>query len=196
MAVRVRYHGAVSSRYLLAGCFVCFAFAGIVGLIAIFLPHWNTFPQVCNGFVEFTGKLERDTIVWISFSAILPQLALVCAILPRMKHHPQLWWRISVVLALIGLVGLILFNEMGLRYTSINAQFINQASEWGIGQVMAMILMAGQFLEIFKYIREKPNSTHSRYEVWVMSLRVKYSQKAKVPEREEGFSLIEVQPLS
>jgi hypothetical protein len=86
---------------------------------------------------------------------------------------------------------------MGINYgDSINTQFIDQASEWGIGQVMAMILMAGQFLEIFKYIREKPDSAQSRYEVWVMKLREKYSRKAKEPEREEGFSLIEVQPLS
>lgn len=195
LAIRYRYRGARYSKVLLAGCLVLAALGLVIGIIVSFLINWRTAPPECDR-EETKNRLQPYSLATLTFCLVVPPLAVLFAALPPRKKRPQTWWLWSLILVSISLGGLLVQNELGIRFAvGIDARFGEEAGEWGIGHIMSMILVSGQISELLSYSLERPTGGLSRLQILQRSFPWVRGNKAK-KQSNENFSLIQTHLLS
>lgn len=194
IAIRYRYHDAKYSKLWWVGHLLFIAFAIVVGIVAAVMINWGRSPPECEGRQEVISVQKPSAIISIVLSSILPTLCLLFAIAPRLRNKPLLWWWLSLLLVIISLAGLIITNELVIHFdVGIDAKYRDELGEWGIGQIMAMVLVSGQISELVSYCRERTIGCPSRFEVW-KAQNFRISEKAQ--SHEEAVVLMDMQTIS
>jgi hypothetical protein len=154
--IRARYHGLKYQWPLVVGIVGCFTLELAVGIF--FGTMFDSpSPQPPPGPPPPGPPPEPCTpSAWIGVMGVLctiliPLVSIVVGAFPRLDKRPKLLWRWSVGAAMIWLLSSIIFNEF---MVVTNAQFAFEASRWGFGQYMALLMVVGQILDIFNHLRE------------------------------------------
>ena len=162
LAIRYRYpqspHDNKLSIYRRVTLIIIWVVSFTTGALSTVLMFWIlrrwrfSPPHPCNGNPEIPLP-EPKAAIPLLFLFVVWVLALLFALIPRKK---MIWRILSVVCICIWLIGVCVQSEVWLRlFPGYDPQFLSQASQWSLGQIITIILALQQILEIARYYQER-----------------------------------------
>jgi hypothetical protein len=110
-----------------------------------------------------------EGIIGVLCTILIPLMAIIAGALPPPTNRPKILWRTSLAAVIIWLISSTVFNEF---MVFANSQFAEEAGAWGLGQYLAVLMVVGQTLDSFNYLREPyPSGQESRFYIWWKEFR-------------------------
>jgi hypothetical protein len=131
----------------------------ILAIVFHHLSQWNySPPEGCGTVKDIVPSETWNWIVGLTGSAVA--IVSICAAVPTIRHRVSSQ-RIKHGTALIGVLGLIMIlimNEIGIiKPESFDKQFSVEAGEFGLGQIMAIVLVGVQVMGLVMHFLPEPS---------------------------------------
>jgi len=167
---RIQKHRFQPRKLLVIGVIICFV---LECTVCCTLDHclgtWNASPPYpCEGAPDYSPPDAWCISVSLVCLLLLPMTFFSCAMIRNFARWLNMRGVCSTFLpvAYISLVALIVTNEVLIRDSKgYDDRYSSETMVWGLGQILAIVLITGQVLEIFIYLRQpcrnsKMNSEH------------------------------------
>ena len=139
---------------LIIGVLFCLGLEIIVScILGACLGDWHASPPYpCTGG-EQTPSTYWCVIVGI-VSLLLPMILFLTAALRGVIVRSKLWWGWTSGIAGGSLFALIVINEVLIHFKGYDKGYSSESMQWGLGQTVVMVSVAGQLLELFSYLQQ------------------------------------------